>query len=86
MPLVSGAKLGLYEVEGPQSVGGTGEVYRAKDTCLNRSVASKILPAQCSAHPVHKQRFERDDKTTSGLNHPRICILQTVGYRRGHLG
>ena len=82
MPLVPGTKLGPYEIDAPLGAGGMGEVYRAKDTRLNRSVAIKILPAQFSADPVHKQRFEREGKTISGLNHPHICILQTVAYRR----
>ena len=60
-----------------------GEVYRAKDTRLGRTVAIKILPAQFSADPVRKQRFEREAKTISSLNHPHICVLYDVGHQDG---
>ena len=56
-----------------------GEVYRARDTRLERTVAIKILPAHLSSDPVRKQRFEREAKTISGLNHPNICVLYDVG-------
>jgi serine/threonine protein kinase len=68
MPLAPGTKLGPFEILGPLGAGGMGEVYRAKDTRLDRSVAIKILPAQFSMDPVRKQRFEREAKTISGLN------------------
>jgi eukaryotic-like serine/threonine-protein kinase len=83
MPLAPGTKLGPYEVGVPLGAGGMGEVYRAKDTRLDRSVAIKILPAQFSADPVRKQRFEREAKTISTLNHPHICVLYDVGYQDG---
>jgi serine/threonine protein kinase len=60
-----------------------GEVYRAKDTRLERTVANKILPAQFSTDPVRKQRFEREAKTISNLNHPHICVLYDVGHQDG---
>jgi serine/threonine protein kinase len=60
-----------------------GEVYRAKDTRLERSVAIKILPTQFSADPVRKQRFEREARTISSLNHPHICVLHDVGHQDG---
>jgi serine/threonine-protein kinase len=60
-----------------------GEVYRARDTRLERSVAIKILPAQFSSDPVRKQRFEREAKTISSLNHPHICVLYDVGSQDG---
>jgi eukaryotic-like serine/threonine-protein kinase len=60
-----------------------GEVYRAKDTRLERTVAIKILPAQFSSDPVRKQRFEREAKTISNLNHPHICVLYDVGHQDG---
>jgi len=60
-----------------------GEVYRARDTRLDRSVAIKILPAQFSSDPVRKQRFEREAKTISSLNHPHICVLHDVGHQDG---
>jgi serine/threonine protein kinase len=68
MSLAPGTKLGPFEILGPLGAGGMGEVYRAKDTRLDRSVAIKILPAQFSMDPVRKQRFEREAKTISGLN------------------
>jgi serine/threonine protein kinase len=83
MSLVAGAKLGPYEIVGPLGAGGMGEVYRAKDTRLDRTVAIKILPAQFSTDPVRKQRFEREAKTISSLNHPHICVLYDVGSQDG---
>ena len=83
MPLASGTKLGPYEIAMPLGVGGMGEVYRGKDTRLDRTVAIKILPAQFSLDPVHKQRFEREAKTISGLSHPHICVLHDVGSQDG---
>jgi len=70
MPLVSGTKLGPYEIVSPLGAGGMGEVYRAKDTRLERTVAIKILPAEVGKDAVRKQRFEREAKTISSLNHP----------------
>ena len=83
MPLASGTKLGPYEILAPLGAGGMGEVYRARDTRLERSVAIKILPAQFSTDPVRKQRFEREAKTISSLNHPNICVLHDVGSQDG---
>ena len=60
-----------------------GEVYRARDTRLERTVAIKILPAQFSTDPVRKQRFEREAKTISNLNHPHICTLHDIGSHNG---
>ena len=83
MALSSGTKLGPYEIDAPLGAGGMGEVYRAQDTRLERTVAIKILPAQLSADPVRKQRFEREAKTISSLNHPHICVLYDVGSQDG---
>ena len=83
MSLTAGTKLGPYEIVGPLGAGGMGEVYRARDTRLERTVAIKILPAQFSADPVRKQRFEREAKTISSLNHPHICVLHDVGHQDG---
>jgi Tol biopolymer transport system component len=83
MILAAGSKLGPYEIVAPLGAGGMGEVYRAKDTRLDRSVAIKILPAQFSADPVRKQRFEREARTISSLNHPHICVLHDVGSQDG---
>src|SRR5713226_8015715 len=79
-----GSKLGPYEIGAPLGAGGMGEVYRARDTRLERTVAIKILPAQFSSDPVRKQRFEREAKTISGLNHPHICVLYDVGHQDGN--
>jgi len=83
MPLAPGTQLGPYEITGPLGSGGMGEVYRARDTRLERSVAIKILPAQFSSDPIRKQRFEREAKTISSLNHPHICTLHDVGSQDG---
>src|SRR5499427_7137334 len=83
MSLVPGTKLGPYEVVGPLGTGGMGEVYRARDTRLERTVAIKILPVQVSSDPVRKQRFEREAKTISNLNHPNICTLHDIGSQDG---
>jgi eukaryotic-like serine/threonine-protein kinase len=83
MPLAPGMKLGPYEILAPLGAGGMGEVYRARDTRLDRTVAIKILPPQFSSDPVRKQRFEREAKTISSLNHPHICVLYDVGHQDG---
>src|SRR6202047_2546661 len=83
MPLAPGAKLGPYQITAPLGAGGMGEVYRAHDTRLERTVAIKILPAQFSSDPVSKQRFDREAKTISSLNHPHICVLYDVGHQDG---
>jgi Tol biopolymer transport system component len=81
--LKSGTLLGPYEIGAPLGTGGMGEVYRARDTRLDRTVAIKILPEQLSCDPVRKQRFEREAKTISSLNHPHICVLHDVGSQDG---
>jgi Tol biopolymer transport system component len=83
MSLAAGAKLGPYEIVAPVGAGGMGEVYRARDTRLDRTVAIKILPAQFSSDPVRKQRFEREARAVSALNHPHICTLHDVGSQDG---
>ena len=83
MPLSPGTHLGPYEITAPLGAGGMGEVYRARDTRLERDVAIKILPAQFSSDPVRKQRFEREAKTISSLNHPHICVLHDIGSQDG---
>ena len=72
MALANGTRLGPYELIAMLGVGGMGEVYRARDTRLDRTVAIKILPARFSLDPVRKQRFEREAKTVSSLNHPHM--------------
>ncbi len=83
MPLFPGTHLGPYEITGPLGSGGMGEVYRARDTRLERTVAIKILPRELSNDPIRKQRFEREAKTISSLNHPHICVLYDVGSQDG---
>ena len=83
MPIAPGTKLGPYEILSPLGSGGMGDVYRARDTRLDRTVAVKILPAHLSCDPAQRQRFEREAKTISGLNHPNICTLHDVGSLDG---
>jgi serine/threonine protein kinase len=83
MSLSAGTHLGPYEILSPLGAGGMGEVYRARDTRLQRTVAIKILPAHLSSDPIRKQRFEREAKAISGLNHPNICVLHDVGSQDG---
>ncbi|HEY4979806.1 MAG TPA: serine/threonine-protein kinase, partial [Candidatus Acidoferrum sp.] len=83
MALAPGTRLGPYEIGDPLGAGGMGEVYRARDTRLERQVAIKILPSHLSADPLRKQRFEREAKTISNLNHPNICVLHDVGEQDG---
>jgi len=83
MSLVAGTRLGPYEIVAPLGAGGMGEVYRARDTRLERTVAIKILPAHLSGDPIRKQRFEREAKTISSLNHPNICVVYDVGHQDG---
>jgi eukaryotic-like serine/threonine-protein kinase len=83
MSLTSGTKLGPYEIQSPLGAGGMGEVYRAKDTRLDRTVAVKILPSHLSDNPEAKQRFDREARAISSLNHPNICTLHDVGHQDG---
>src|SRR5215470_2745943 len=83
MALTSGIKLGPYEILSSLGTGGMGEVYRARDTRLERTVAIKVLPAHLSSDPVRKQRFEREAKTISRLNHPHICVVHDIGHQDG---
>jgi len=79
MQLKAGERLGPYEILGSVGAGGMGEVYKARDTRLDRSVALKILPSEYAQNPQLKLRFEREAKTISQLNHPHICTLYDVG-------
>src|SRR6204780_4591909 len=83
MSLTSGTKLGPYEIQAPIGAGGMGEVYRAKDTCLDRTVAVKVPPNHLSENPEAKQRFDREARAISSLNHPNICTLHDVGHQDG---
>jgi serine/threonine protein kinase/Tol biopolymer transport system component len=83
MALTPGTKLGPYEIQSPLGAGGMGEVYRARDTRLDRVVAIKILPTNLSLNPEFKQRFDREARTISSLSHPHICQLFDVGSQDG---
>ena len=83
MGLMSGTKLGPYEIVSPLGAGGMGEVYRARDTRLDRDVAIKVLPANLSSDPVLRQRLEREAKAISKLSHPHICTLHDIGLQDG---
>jgi len=83
MTLVPGMHLGPYEVLSPIGAGGMGEVYKARDTRLNRLVAIKVLPAHVSDKPELKQRFEREAQAIAALNHPNICVLHDIGRQDG---
>lgn len=83
MTLIPGTKLGPYEIQSLLGAGGMGEVYRARDTRLERDVAIKVLPAHLSSDPDLKQRMEREAKAISSLNHPHICTLHDVGSQEG---
>ena len=83
MSLEPGKQLGPYEVLAPLGAGGMGEVYRAKDTRLDRTVALKVLPSELSANPVLRERLEREARAVSGLAHPHICTLYDVGQDDG---
>src|SRR5262249_20899874 len=79
MPLQAGSRLGPDENIGPPGAGGMGEVYRARDTRLDRVVAIKVLPALLAADPVFRERFDREARTISSLDDPHICVLYDVG-------
>jgi eukaryotic-like serine/threonine-protein kinase len=81
--ITAGTRLGPYEIVAPLGAGGMGEVYRARDTRLDRTVAIKILPPHLSGDPTLRQRFEREAKAISSLNHPHICVLYDVGNQDG---
>ncbi|MDQ6707207.1 MAG: protein kinase, partial [Acidobacteriota bacterium] len=83
MHLSPGARLGPYEIVAPIGAGGMGEVYRARDTRLDRAVAIKVLPAHLAANSDLRQRLEREAKTISSLNHPHICIFHDIGHQDG---
>ena len=83
MALTSGTKLGPYEIQSPLGAGGMGEVYRALDTRLDRTVAIKILAAHLSSSSELRQRMEREGRAISSLNHPHICQLYDIGSQNG---
>ncbi len=83
MTISPGSRLGPYEILSPLGAGGMGEVYRARDTRLERTVAVKVLPAHLSQSAEFRQRFEREAKTISSLSHPHICALYDIGTQNG---
>ena len=83
MALSAGTRLGPYEIADQLGAGGMGEVYRATDTRLDRTVAIKVLPEYLADDPQRRERFEREAKAVSSLNHPHICTLHDVGEQDG---
>ena len=83
MPLQAGTSLGPYQIESPLGAGGMGEVCKATDTRLDRTVAIKVLPEHVAADPDLKQRLEREAKTVAALSHPHICPVFDVGEQDG---
>ena len=83
MTLSSGERLGPYQIVAAIGAGGMGEVYRAQDTRLHRVVAIKVLPAHLAAKTEARERFEREARAISSLNHPHICRLYDVGSQDG---
>ena len=83
MSLTNGTSLGPYEILGPIGAGGMGEVYRARDTRLDRTVAIKVLPQHLAQDDNARQRLEREARAASSLSHPHICTLYDVGQQGG---
>ena len=83
MALVTGTKLGPYEIQSPLGAGGMGEVYRARDSRLERDVAVKVLPVSLSSDLSFRQRLDREAKAVSRLSHPHICTLHDIGTQDG---
>jgi serine/threonine protein kinase len=83
MPLAVGTRLGPYEILAPIGAGGMGEVYKARDTRLGREVAIKVLPESLSGRADLRERFEREARAVSSLNHPHICTLHDIGSQDG---
>ena len=81
MPLSSGDRLGPYEILAPIGAGGMGEVYKARDTRLDRTVAVKILPAEMGSDPARRRRFEQEARAVAALNHPNIVVVYDVGVQ-----
>jgi Protein kinase domain/WD40-like Beta Propeller Repeat len=80
MALSAGVRLGPYRIEAPIGAGGMGEVYRARDTRLDRTIAIKLLAADIAADPQFRERFDREARTISSLDHPHICTLFDIGH------
>src|SRR5687767_5329782 len=83
MPLTTGTRLGPYEIVAMLGAGGMGEVYRARDSRLERDVAIKVLPNDWTADPIHLSRFLREARAASRLNHPNICTIFDLNEESG---
>src|SRR5262245_25801315 len=83
MTLSSGTRLGPYEILGPIGAGGLGDVYKARDTRLDRTVAVKVLHSAAAPDAARQERFEREARAVSALNHPHICTLHDIGEQDG---
>jgi Tol biopolymer transport system component/predicted Ser/Thr protein kinase len=83
MTIQIGKRLGPYEITAPLGAGGMGEVYRARDTRLERTVAIKVLPMHFADRPDLRERFEREARTIASLNHAHICMLYDIGHQDG---
>ena len=83
LPLVPGTRLGPYEILSPLGAGGMGEVYKGRDTRLDRTVALKVLPGHTAHDPALRERLEREARLISSLDHPRICALYDIGHQNG---
>src|SRR2546422_11021130 len=83
MSLAPGTQLGPFEIQSLLGAGGMGEVYRARDTRLDRTVAIKLLPSELAANSESRQRLEREARSISKLSHPHICALYDIGHQDG---
>src|ERR1051325_11171343 len=83
MSLAMGSRLGPYEIQSALGAGEMGEVNKARDTRLDRTVAIKVLPDTLAADPQFRERFDREARSISQLNHPHICVLYDVGHQAG---
>src|SRR5918995_5389739 len=83
MPLGPGSRLGPYEIVSRVGAGGMGEVWKARDTRLDRTVAIKVLPPDLTTDPAARQRFEREARAVAALSHPHICPLFDIGHQDG---
>src|SRR5215831_4433562 len=81
--LIAGMKVGPYEIQSALGAGGTGTVYRARDPRLNRDVALKFLSGACATSSVALDRFQREARAISALNHPNVCTVYDIGEDRG---
>ena len=83
MTILPGRRLGPYEILSAIGAGGMGEVYKARDTRLDRTVAIKVLPTHLADRAELRERFEREARTIASLNHPHICTLHDIGHQDG---